>query len=270
VTPAVPCGPAPTGSEDVVLALTTGGSDPVPGAELGDGLPVVAVGPGEAIEIAVATSACATGWTIDVRTADGIESVESVPDVAGDPARRAQNRWLFALPRAIDEADLVVVLRFGPSVVVERLWRLTDAPFEVPVAFVVADDGRRAEGYVGCGLTLELATGYTAADQCGSIGYDGGGERFEVQAFESLTLEVPGWAIVGWSGQCGQVSVADGPAIFESGGCELGSFSVDGPGTPPPARFVLQPGDQVLQLQVTATRDGDRFGVPYYLPVSVR
>ena len=270
VTPAASCGPIPEARGDVVLMLTTGGSDPVPGVEPGVAMPVVAVGLDEAIEITVADSACATSWTIDVRTADSIDPIEGVPNIFNDPARAAQNRWQFTLSGLVGEADLVVVARFGPALLVERLWRVTGAPFEVPPAFVVAADGRRAEGYVGCGLTLELATGYTAADQCGSIGYDGGGERFEVQAFESLTLEVPGWTIVGWSGQCGQVSVADGPAIFESGGCELGSFSVDGPGTPPPARFVLQPGDQVLQLQVTASRDGDRFGVPYYLPVSVR
>jgi len=270
VTPAVPCGPAPTRSEDIVLALTTGGSDPVPGVEPGDELPVVVVGPGEAIEIAVATSACATSWTIDVGTADSSTTIDGVPNPADDPASAAQNRWRFTL-LALDEADLVVSARFGPSVLVERRWRVTGAPFEVPAAFVVAADGRRAEAHPGCGLGLELANGFSMEDECGSIGYDGSGARFEVDAGEVVDLEVPGWTIVRWTGQCGQLTEVDGVNVFEYEGCGLGGFAVDVGASAPPARFLLPPGDRIVMLLITATTlDGDRFTVPYFLPVSAR
>jgi hypothetical protein len=99
--------------------LTTGGSEPVPGVESGVEMPVVAVGLGEAIVIAVADSACATSWTIDVRTRS-IDPVEA-SRTSSTTRRAAQNRWQFTFSGLVGEADLVVVARFGPSVVVERL-----------------------------------------------------------------------------------------------------------------------------------------------------
>ncbi|MEW5992435.1 MAG: hypothetical protein AB1736_13980 [Chloroflexota bacterium] len=270
VTPAASCGPTPATAADVEVTMTTTDSGAVPGVEAGVEPPAVTVGPGDRIEIAVTSLACATSWTIDARTRDTIETVEGVPNIFNDPGRAAQNRWRFMLPDSEPRVDLVVVLRFGPAVLVERLWRVTISRFEVPTAFVVAPDGRRAPASVGCGLNLQLASGYTASDSCDDIGYDGGGTPFDIAAFEALEVEVPGWTIVGWYGRCGLVTTADGPAVFESSGCELGGFAIEGSETPPPARFVLQPGSQVLELQVTATRDGDRFSVAYYLPVSAR
>jgi len=269
-TPALPCGPTPPVPADVVVTLTTGVGDPIAGVGPGDNLPLAVVGLGESLEIVVAGAACATSWTIDARVGDSIVSIEGVPNVANNPARAAQNVWRFELPGGVEEADLVVVLRFGFVGIAERLWHVTTAPFEVPAAFIVTADGRRAEAYVGCGLSVELANGYSAADSCGSIGYDGGGERFDVEAFAALAVEVPGWTIVTWSGQCGQVSAGDGPEVFESAGCELGGFAVDDVASAPPVRFVLGPGDVILQLQLSATQYGDRFGAPYYLPVAAR
>ena len=269
VTPAVPCGPAPATSSDVVVTLTTGGADPVPGVEPGADLPLITVGLGEAIEIAVAGAACATSWTIDARVGDSIVSIEGVPNVANNLARAAQNVWRFELPRGVEDAVLVVVLRFGFVATVERTWHVTTAPFEVPAAFIVAADGRRVEAHPGCGLGLELANGYTAADECGELGYDGSGEHFEVTAFEVLALEVPGWTIVGWSGVCGLL-IGDAGEVSESAGCGLGGYSIESGGSPPPLRFLVPPGRQVVQLWITAIRDGDRFNVPYYARIDAR
>jgi hypothetical protein len=108
------------------------------------------------------------------------------------------------------------------------------------------------------------------ADECGSIGYDGGGERLEIDADEVLDLEVPGWTIVRWTGQCGQLTEVDGATVFDYRGSGLGGFGVDAIASAPPARFVVPPGDWVVMLLITATRDGDRFMVPYFLPVSAR
>ncbi|HEX9550467.1 MAG TPA: hypothetical protein VF971_05180 [Candidatus Limnocylindrales bacterium] len=277
VTPAVSCGPIPNAAADVVVTLTTGGGDPVagldPGADPGLELPGVAVDLGDPVEIAVEGSGCATSWTIDVRTGDTILSIEGVPNVSNDPGRAAQNRWQLLLPEVFDEALLVVVLRLGPSVLVERLWQVSSLPFEIPPAFVVAPDGRRADAHPGCGLAISLASGYAGVDDCGSIGYDGGGPRFLVDAFETLSVEIPGWTIVAWRGECGQLSVDDGTehtVQFEITGCELGGFDVSSSTGSPPVRFVLSPGDQVVRLQVSAVRDGDRFSLPYYLPVSAQ
>jgi hypothetical protein len=271
VTPAASCGPNPASAAGVVLTLTTAGSQPVPGVEAGVIAPVIPVGLGNTIEIAVEGEACATSWTVDHRSGDEIVSVEGFRNATADPRIAAQNRWRFTLQGPVGERDVVVVIRFGPSLLVERTWRIDGLGFNIPEAFVVAADGRRVEAHPGCGLSIELANGYTGVDSCGSIGYEGGGERLVVEAFEPVDLEVPGWEIVGWSGLCGRITVADGTASFDATGCGLGGFSMDDTASPPPpVRFVVPPGEHVLQLSVTAVRDGDRYSVPYYVPVTVR
>lgn len=272
VTPAVPCGPAPASPADVVLTLTTAGSEPVPGAAAGGVAPVIPVGLGNPIEIGVEGDACATSWTVDVRWGDAIESVEGVPNIATDPRYAAQNRWRFTLAGPVGERDVVVVVRFGASLLVERTWRVDGLGFDPPAAFVVATDGRRVEAHPGCGVSIELANGYTGVDSCDSIGYEGGGERLVVGAFEPVGLEVPGWTIIEWSGQCGRViGLEEGTASFDSPGCGLGGYSMAGTASsPPPVRIVIRPGDHILQLWITAIRDGDRVSVPFYVPVTVR
>jgi len=271
-TPALPCGPAPSVSTDAVVTLVTPTIDPVSGVASGQVLPEVVIGLGETIEIAVVGAACATSWTIEARAGEEITAIEGVPNVDDDPARASQNVWQFRLPDGVDQAELVVVLRFGSAGLVERLWQVRSAPFEAPAVFVVAADGRRVATDPGCGLGLERANGFSAGDDCVELGYDPG-ERLTVDANEPLGLEIEGWTIVAWSGACGSLVTTDEGEGFDSSGCGLGGFDIqgfEGSGSPPPIRFVLPPGDHVLQLWITATLDGDRFSVPYYARVMAR
>ncbi|TAJ99730.1 MAG: hypothetical protein EPO36_11795 [Chloroflexota bacterium] len=267
-TPAMPCGPTPPVAADVVVTLTTGGTAPIPGVGPDAELPDVTVGLGDPIEIAVEEAHCATSWTIDARVGEALVAIERVPNPENDPAIAAQNVWQFGLPGTVDEADLVVILRFGTAGVAERLWHVRSAAFEIPAAFVVTTDGRLMAANPGCGLTVELATGFTRSEECALLGYVPG-ERFEIDAYEPLGVEIPGWTIVAWSGNCGFRISEEGEA-FESATCGLGSFLPERNASPPPILFVVPPGDQVIQLWLSATRNGDRFSVPYFLRVNAR
>jgi hypothetical protein len=263
ITPAVSCGPSVPSSAGAVVTLAAPGVAPVAGTAPDVDPPTLEVGLGEPIEIAVEGDACATSWTIDRRSDLGIDVIEGVPNIANDPGRAAQNRWTFTLPAG--ETVVVATFRFGPPVVVERSWRVRVPDFSIPEAFLIARDGGRVAALPGCGLSLELANGYGGADSCASIGYDGSGDRLEVSALEATTFDVPGWTIVAWSGACGRiVAMADGTTTFESDACSLGGFNLDDPSAAPDVRFVLRPGEHVVQLQVTAVRDGDRFSAPFY------
>jgi hypothetical protein len=267
-TPALPCGPTPPVPADVVVTLATGGTAPIPGVEPDVELPDVTVGLGDTIEVAVEGAPCATSWTIDARVGEALVAIERVPNPDNSPAIAAQNIWRFGLPGSTDEADLVVILRFGTAGVAERLWHLRSSAFEIPAALVVTADGRRMATTPGCGLTLELATGFTRREACALLGYVPG-ERFEIDAYEPLGVEIPGWTIVAWSGNCGFRIGEEGEA-FESATCGLGSFLPERNASPPPILFVVPPGDQVIQLWLSATRNGDRFSVPYFLRVNAR
>ncbi|MCI0583034.1 MAG: hypothetical protein L0227_09115 [Chloroflexi bacterium] len=271
-TPAMPCGLAPSVPADAVVTLATRTIDPVSGVASGEVLPEVVIGLGETIEIAVAGAACATSWTIEARAGEAILSIEGVLNDGNDPARASQNVWQFRLPDGSNEAELVVILRFGSAGLVERLWQVRSAPFQAPPVFVVAADGRRVAADPGCGLGLERANGFTAGDGCNELGYEPG-ERLTVDADEPLGLEIEGWTIVAWSGSCGSLVESDEEDAFEPSGCSLGGFDIqgfEGSGNPPPIRFVLPAGDHVLQLWITATLDGDRFSVPYFAGVLAR
>jgi hypothetical protein len=267
IAPAVSCGPTPASSADVVITMAAPSVAPVAGLPFGADSPTVDVGLGDAVEIAVEGDACATSWTIERRTDAGIVPLDGVPNVDNDPRRAAQNRWRFTLPAG--ESVVIATMRFGPSVIAERAWLVRVAAFSIPAAFLLAPDDRRVAAVAGCDLSLELANGYTAADSCGSLGYDGSGDSLVVAALQPIVFEIPGWTIVAWSGECGQiVAEADGTTTFVSGGCDLGGFDAGGASFPPDVRFVLRPGEHVVRLQVSATRNGDLINVPFYAMVT--
>ena len=86
-----------------------------------------------------------------------------------------------------------------------------------------------------------------------------------------MTLEIPGWTISSWYGACGRIDVDGGGLEYfnQVDSCYLGGYSLTGGASPPaPARFLARPGEQVIQLYVTATRDGDTFQVPMFALVT--
>lgn len=274
VTPAVACGPAPSSGADVSLLLSASGTDAVVGVPEGGAPGVVSVDPGDEAEIAVEGAACATSWSFTISSVLGTERGE--PDRIGeldnptdDPRYAAQNRWRVSVP--LGTFDLVARLHLGPGVEVVRLWRLVGREFTVPEAVVFAGDGSRVLALPGCGITLQLANGYSAGDSCGSIGYPAGLEALHVPAWSVVTFEIPGWSIASWYGSCGRIDVdGSGLEYFNPvNGCFLGGYSVtDGAEPPGPARFLARPGEQVVQLYVTASRDGDTFQVPMFAVVT--
>jgi hypothetical protein len=238
------------------------------GAPVGSDPPVVSVGVGDPLEIAVVGDACATSWDIRLLLDERVDETEHQDNPLEDPAFAAQNRWRMRV--VVAEYRLVAELRFG-SLELVRHWLVAGNPFVVPDAMLFGTDGSRVFALPGCGTMLQLANGYSAGDNCGSIGYPAGLEALHVPAWSVVTFEIPGWSIDSWYGSCGRIDTDGGG--YESfnpvNGCYLGGYGVtDGAEPPGPARFLARPGDQVVQLYVSATRDGDTFQVPLFAVVT--
>lgn len=270
VTPAVACGPVPSGAGDVGVVLSAPGVEPVAGAPEGAWAPAVSVGLGDAADLAVVGDACSISWQVTLLSAAG-EPVdgETVANPGDDPAYAAQNRWVVRVP--VGDHRLVATLRFGPGIEVVREWRVTGLGFTVPDTFLVDADGTRVPALPGCGLSISLANGFVTADSCGSVGYPEGLRALRVPAWSRVALEIPGWSIVSWNGTCGRIETdqfgAQSFMIVE--GCSLGGYVAGSYATPPaPAEFLARPGERVVRLEVGASRNGDTFSVPMYALVS--
>ncbi len=270
VTPAVPCGPAPADADAVEMTLSAPGVEAVAGAPDGAAIPVVSIGLGDHGTLAIAGDVCAIAWDIELlNAANGVRADQDVIlNPADDPAYASQNRW--DIQTGVGEYDLVASVHLAPGLDVVRVWRVTGLGFTVPDTFLVGADGSRVMVLPGCGLTLSLANGYSGVDSCRSIGYPVGLELLHVPAWSRVTIEIPGWTISGWNGYCGRVSTDDtGLEFFDSGaGCGLGSYTAAPGASPPaPAQFLARPGEQVVQLWITAIRDGDSFSGPMFARV---
>ncbi|HEX5590034.1 MAG TPA: hypothetical protein VFX65_07070 [Candidatus Limnocylindrales bacterium] len=272
VTPAVPCAGAPTDGDAIRVVLRTSSLEPVEGLPEGSEPPEVSVALGEDVELSIVGDACAIAWRIQavlVESEDGL-SVEGLTNPAVDPAYASQNRWRVELPAG--DLRLVAELTFEAGIRVTRTWNVVGRGFDVPDVFLVGTDGTRVVALPGCGLYFELANGYQAGDDCGVIEFPDGLEVLSVPAWSFVSIEVPGWTLMSWNGQCGTVGTdGSGSTTFDSGGCGLGGFSVEpGEAPPGPARFLARPGPQALQIYIHATLDGDTFSVPMYAYVTGR
>jgi hypothetical protein len=268
VTPAVACGPAPATAEAVEIAVSAPGQAAVLGGPAGTDPPTASVGVGDRLEIAVVGDACATSWDIQLLLDENVAVTQRRDNPLEDPDFAAQNRWTIQV--FAEESRLVAELHFGGLRVV-REWRVVGIPFLVPEAALVGPDGSRVLALPGCGLVLALASGYSAGDDCGSMGFPAGLVTLHVPAWSVVTFEIPGWSISSWYGSCGRIDVDGGgnETFSQLNGCYLGGYSVTGDASPPaPARFLARPGEQVVQLYVSATRDGDTFQVPMFAVVT--
>lgn len=268
VTPAVPCGPVPADPSQLEMLLSAPGVPGIAGSDGSGEPPAVSIGLGDTAEITIVGAACATSWTIELLAGTGAPfERDRVDNPDHDPNHASQNRWEVRVP--VGEYRLIATIALGPGIEIVREWRVTGLGFTVPEAFLVAADGTRVAVLPGCGLTIELANGYSASDSCGSLGYPAGLEVLRVPAWSAVVLEVPGWTILGWNGSCGDVRTDEsGPEYFEWA-CSLGGFWGGAGALPPgPAQFLARPGEFVVQAYVTATRDGDQFSVPMFALVA--
>jgi hypothetical protein len=129
-------------------------------------------------------------------------------------------------------------------------------------------------------VTFTLANGYSGSDQddpCSPGGWGWGWDQptgvtrndlslLRVRAWSRITIEVPAWTIVNWNGACGQIETGqDGAEVFRAPECWLGGYTAEGSASPPaPAQFLARPGDQVVQLIVTATGTAGRYDARMY------
>lgn len=279
VTPATPCGPGIPKPDIEVLALG-GRGEPVPGAVdlvpapplTPPGIPVVVVGLGDALEIAIVGNQCAASWDIQMidPVSGGSGFLDQFPNPLANQAVGTQNHWQVT---PIPDEVLVAKLDFagGPSIV--RSWNVKIQPFKVPAAFVVAQNGTRFQASAGCGLALKLANGYSASDSCGSIGYRPTAAALHVAAFQPIQFDIPDWNLLAWNAECGAMQATDPETFTNLNGCRLGGAAVTDVGAPllTPATFVLPPGDTVVRISVTGVNaKGDQFSLPFYAHVIAR
>jgi hypothetical protein len=137
----------------------------------------------------------------------------------------------------------------------------------IPPHARVSGGGETATAVLGCGMSFELADGTNAVDDCAPVHPVIPADRaIHVPAGTELTLSIPGWRLTGLTGEL--VSSAE---LIEAEGFGVTFASlVDMDGGSDTVTFAApQAGDWTLKLGISATRDGDRYSVPYLVRVVV-
>ena len=267
LTPAVPCGEMPATGEVQVL-LGASGSDPKPGAAEGAELPVVNVDLGDHFEIVTVDAACALSWTITVFDAESGDVVDIDTFLNPDDlvSVGSQNRWRYLAE--VGAHDVVAALHLGPGLDVVRFWRVVGEDFTMPDVVLSGDDGASVKAEPGCGLSVELGNGYTDGEECGPLELPASIPELRVPAWSLVSLDVEGWDLRSWSGQCGHVADDGGGGAWFEWECSLGGFYGDAGMEPPgPAQFLARPGDQLIQLYVQGHNDAGTFNANLYVRI---
>jgi hypothetical protein len=265
-----PCRPPPPDGSTVEVTLTdlAGSQRSGPattGIVPGSDLPVASIALGDTGLVELLGGFCATAWQIEVTEAVGGSTVaEQVFDGSGGVPPGAGRTW--RIDPGVGTFNLVAYLEIGTDSLVVRAWRVVENSFVVPAARLTGVAGGSASMLPGCGLLVSLANGYENREACPTIGYPAGLEVLRVPAWSPVTLEIPGWDILTWSGECGSLGPNDsGTEVFLADECTLGSYDID-PGAQPraPVRFLVRPAPHVVRISVTAQRAGDRFTAILY------
>jgi hypothetical protein len=265
VTPSAACKPAPTAVDEVDVVLAAPGDKAVAGVQDGASPPVVELGVGEVGELSIVGDLCATGWNITSldATSGTVVSADKLDNAADDPTYASQNHWRVSI--RVGTFDLIARLHLGPGLDVVRVWRVVGQEFAVPETLLRAENGEVVAALPGCGLSIQLTSGYSTGNVCEGLGFPEGLAELHVPAWSPVIIDIPGWTITGWYGQCGRVVADVGSEWFEQS-CDLGGFSPDyGSGPPPgPARFLARPGAQIVQLSMTASSEMGTYSVPMF------
>ena len=268
-TPAVACGPTPAAADQVRVDLIAPGQDGVPGVAEAVDLPHVNVHLGEQLEMVIRGDACALSWTITVFDAETGDLVSRESEVNADdlPSTASQNRWLFDIP--VGDHDVVAALHFGPELDVVRLWRVTGEGFDRPALILTAEDGSSVTAVGEDCLAVNLANGYSAGGDCGPIDIPESIPTLRVDAWSVVRVDVPGWTLSSWNGQCGRVVPDGGGGNYFEWECSLGGFYLEpGQEAPGPAEFLARPGDRLIQITIQADSDVGSYNVQQYLRVA--
>jgi hypothetical protein len=271
VPPAVPCAGPPVGGVAPTLVLSDGAGGLVDGTpvRLGDP-PVTPVRLGDPIEIRVAGDACAIAWAIwaEQPVDGGVSDIEREDNAANDPFLFAQNRWRL---HDLTTGTVVVkaTIRFSADVVVTNRWHLDVQGAAVPAARIVAPNGASVDAIrTGCGASWQFESGTGGYEYCTS-NYSASPPviALRVAPETSLRVEVPGWTIVAWSGDCGRLDPNNPDQPYQNvDGCSLGGWWSGYEGPPPrglpavPTIFLPRSTGPLVSLYLTVQRDGVTVG----------
>jgi len=267
-TPAVPCGTSTPGADPTRVVLTAPGYAGVDGAAEGEGIPIVNLGLGEQFDLATADDECALSWTITVFNTETGEVVDRDTLLNPDeiPAFASQNRWRIEVP--VGPHDLVADLHLGPGIDVVRFWRVVGEGFKIPDLVLTGDDGATVTAVGEYCLFVELGNGYPSGGECGPLELPEPIPALRVAAWSRVTVEVPGWALISWNGQCGRVVPDGGGGNYFEWECSLGGFYVEaGQEAPGPAQFLARPGEQLVQISIQAKSDAGTYSVQMFVRV---
>ena len=269
VPPAVPCAGPPVGGISPTLVLSDGAGGLVEGTpDLGAPLivpPITPVRLGDPIEIRVAGDACAIAWAIRAEQPvdGGVSDIEREDNAANDPFLFAQNRWrlhdLWTGTTVIN-----ATIRFSADVVVTNRWHLDVQGGAVPAARIVAPNGAAVDAvHAQCGASWQYESGTGGYEYCTGNSIPPPLIALRVAPETPLRVEVPGWTIVGWGGDCGRLDPSNPDQPYQNvDGCGLGGWwhGVEGPppsGLPAvPAAFLPRSTGPLVQLYLTVQRGG--------------
>jgi hypothetical protein len=263
VTPAVACAPDPLGSGSPDLVLVVDDGPPVPQQNLKTAQPVD-VGLGQRIEVRALGDVCARGWSIEV--ADGLGNAflqESYPNPVDNPFLAAQNRWVLT-QLLTGESTLTATVGFGRDRQSSGTWRLRLETPALPAAHAEGPDGVGVPALPGCGEYWDLPGGMTAFEPCFVQTVPEGLETLRLEAGGVVRIGVDDWSVTSWFASCGELLSTNGvPAEFVTiDECVLGGRS-----SPAAIAFVPWPGNRLVNIGITAEREGVTAYGNYYIRV---
>ena len=198
----------------------------------------------------------------------GQESNES-----NDPFLYTQNRWTLH-DLQTGRSTLTVTLRFSADVSIEGHWLIDAAGETVPLARFVGRNGADViPARAPCGASWAFASGVGGWESCTDDPMPLEIPTLTVGPETLIRVDVPGWTVIGWNGQCRRGDAIGGSRSqwVTTDNCDLGGWyapdALNASGRP--AVFLSRTTGSLARIWVGATRRGETVWQSVYAYVEV-
>jgi len=220
------------------------------------------------VSLLLVSANCRGAGSLEIEVTGGAAMDVPCPTLSHDPRR--------SFVEVTDSAEMEVRITFT-GVVEYHSVRIEGSDARLPERPTITADrslvgSARTDAVPGCGISFQLASGMSGADQCGPeypvIPVD---RALTVSPGLQLLLELQGgWGIAGISGALVETdALIASPATVSFQ--PLDRCCDTGEAEPATAIFwaPTEAGDWTIMLTTSAIREGDRFTLPYYVRVIV-
>ncbi|MEO7230904.1 MAG: hypothetical protein ABIZ30_09970 [Candidatus Limnocylindrales bacterium] len=269
--PMAPC-QAPPANGDPAILLVSSSQGVIQGSMDGADPPLVPVRLRDSLEVRVAGDVCALAWNLEATGAGGGAGFGQESNELNDPFLYTQNRWTLH-DLQTGRSMLTATLRFSADVIVEGQWLIDVVGETVPTARIVGPDGAAVTpARAPCGASWTFTSGVGGWETCTYDPIPLEIPTLTVEPESQVRVEVPGWVVIGWGGQCGQADTTTTPGTFVTrDSCDLGGWYAPDGVNPAgrPAVFLPRTTGSLTRIWVGATRGGETIWQSVYVHIAV-